>query len=71
MSCGVGHRLDSDLTLLWLCWRQAATALIHLLAWEPPYAVGGALKKGQQKTYRLSTGQITGFILWVIPKYLE
>ena len=44
MSCGVGHRLGSDLALLWLWCRPAATALIQPLAWEPPYAVGVALK---------------------------
>ena len=31
--------------LLWLWCRLAATALIGLLAWEPPYAVGTALKR--------------------------
>ena len=34
-----------SLALLWLwCW-PAATALIRPLGWEPPYAVGAALKK--------------------------
>ena len=49
MSYGVGCRCDSDLTLLWLCCRLAAVALIRPLAWEPPYALGAALiskKKG-------------------------
>ena len=36
------------LPLLWLWCRLAATALMQPLAWEPPYAVGGALK-GQKK----------------------
>ena len=31
--------------MLWLWYRLAATALIWPLAWEPPYAVGVALKK--------------------------
>ena len=46
MSCGEGRRRSSDLALLWL-WRRlaAAVAPIRPLAWEPPYAVGGALKK--------------------------
>ena len=48
MSCGVGRRRGSDLVLLWLWYRPAATALIRLLAWEPPYAVGAALK-GQKR----------------------
>ena len=33
-----------DLALLWLWCRTAATAPIGPLAWEPPYAVGAALK---------------------------
>ena len=36
MSSGVGHRRGSDLELLWLWCRPAATALIGPLAWEPP-----------------------------------
>ena len=44
MSCGVGHRLSLDPTLLWLWCRPAAVILIRPLAWEPPYAVGAALK---------------------------
>ena len=44
MSCGVGHRSGSDLVLLWLWRRPVATAPIRPLAWEPPYAVGVALK---------------------------
>ena len=39
MSCGVGRRCGSDLALLWLWCRPA---------WEPPYAMGAALKR--QKT---------------------
>ena len=45
MSCGVGCRLGWDLALLWLQCRPAATAPIGPLAWEPPYAVGVALKR--------------------------
>ena len=45
MSCGVGHRLSSDPTLLWLWCRPAATTLIRPLVWEHPYAVGAALEK--------------------------
>ena len=45
MSCGVGCRCGSDLALLWLWLRLAAVALIGPLAWEPPYALGVALKK--------------------------
>jgi len=45
LSCGVGRRRSSDLVLLWLWHRLAATALIRPLAWEPPYALGMALKR--------------------------
>ena len=47
MSCGVGHRHGSNLALLWLWCRLAAAAQIIPLAWEPPYAMGAALK-GQE-----------------------
>jgi len=51
VSCGVGRRLGLDPTWLWLWHRPAATALIGPLAWEPPYAVGGALEKAQAHTH--------------------
>ena len=38
-----------DLVLLWLWYRPAATAPIGLLSWEPPYAVGAALKRKKKK----------------------
>ena len=44
MSCGVGHRRVLDLVWLWLWCRLAALALIQHVAWEPPCAVGVALK---------------------------
>ena len=39
--------------MLWLWRRLAATALIGLLTWEPPYAMGAALKlqKYKNKVY--------------------
>ena len=46
---GVGCRHGLDLALLWLWCRPAATALIQPLAWEPPYAVGVALKRLKKK----------------------
>ena len=51
MSCGVGRRLGSDPTLLWLWRSPAATALMRPLAWEPPYAAGAAqeMAKRQKK----------------------
>ena len=45
MSHGVGHSHGSDPSLLWLWCRPVATAAIEALAWEPPCAVGAALKK--------------------------
>ena len=55
MNCGVGRRRGSDLALLWLWCRPAAVALIRPLVWEPPYAVGAALKR-TKKTNNLETG---------------
>ena len=49
MSCGVGHRRGSDLVLLGLWHRPAATALIHPLAWELPYDMGAPLKSKKKK----------------------
>ena len=45
MSCGVGRRCSSDLVLLWLWCRPAATTPIGPLAWETLYAAGAALKR--------------------------
>ena len=49
MNCGVGRRCSSDPVLLRLWCRPAATALIRPLAWEPPYAMGAALKDKKRK----------------------
>ena len=49
VSCGVGCRRSSDLALLWLWHRLAATAPIDPLAWEPPYAMDAALKVQKTK----------------------
>ena len=48
VSCGVGRRCGLDPLLVWLWLWLAAVALIQLLAWELPYAVGSAPKKQQQ-----------------------
>ena len=48
MTCGVGRRCGSDAVLLWLWCRLAAVPPIRPLAWEPPRAVGMALKKKQK-----------------------
>ena len=49
MSCGVGCRRGLDSALLWLWCRPAAVAPLRPLAWEPPYAVGEALKKKKKE----------------------
>ena len=49
MSCGVGRRHGSDPELLWLWCRPAAVALIRLLAWESPYALGAALENTKKR----------------------
>ena len=53
VSCGVGCRWVLDLALLWLWYRPLAVAPIRPLAWEPPYAVGAALKS-EKKEKRLN-----------------
>ena len=69
MSCGVGCRCGSDLVLLWLWHRPAATALIGPLAWEPPYAMDVALKRqktkkqNKQKNTQKSSSVISGLKL--------
>ena len=45
MSSDVGHSWGLDLVMLWLWCRSVSAALIQLLAWEPPCAVGKALKR--------------------------
>ena len=49
VSCGVGGRCGSDLLLPWFWHRPVTTAPIRPLAWEPPYAMGVALKRQQNK----------------------
>ena len=47
VSCGVGRRCSSDLAVLWLWCRPAATASVRPLAWELPYATGVVALKRQ------------------------
>ena len=54
MSCGVGHRRSLDPELLWLWCRPVVVAPIGPLAWEPPYALGMALKS-QKKNKKQKT----------------
>ena len=49
MSCDTGRKCGSDLLLLWPWCMRAARALIQPLAWELPYAIGGALKRKKRK----------------------
>ena len=51
MSCGIGCRRGSYPALLWLWCRQAATAPIRPLIWEPPSAAEAAqeMAKRQKK----------------------
>ena len=49
VNCGVGCRRGSDLVLLQLWRRRAATAPIRPLAWELPYAEGAALEKAKRQ----------------------
>ena len=58
MSCGVGHRRSSDLVLLCLWCRPAAVPLIGPLTWEPPCAVGAALKRKKEKKKKKELGQL-------------
>ena len=49
VNCGIGHRRSLDPVLLWLWHRLVTTALTGLLAWEPPYTAGAALKRQKDK----------------------
>ena len=66
MHCGGGRRCGSDPTLPWLWCRPAAVAPIWPLAWEPPYAMGAALKN---KTEDFNTAICT--ITFQERKYFE
>ena len=50
ISCCIGRRCSSDLVLLWLWHRPAATALNQPLAWELPYDACAAIKR-KKNTY--------------------
>ena len=64
MSCGVGRRHSSDLALLWLWYRPAATAPIRPLAWEPPHAAGAALKRQKDKKKFLFSWHLSMWPHW-------
>ena len=48
------QRCSLDLMLLCLWHRLAAVALIGHLTWEPPYAVGVAIKKIKERVLNIS-----------------
>ena len=48
-SCSAGRKQGSDLVLLWLWCRPAATAPIRPLAWELPCATSTALRKERER----------------------
>ena len=64
MNCGVDRRHGSDLVLLWLWHRLAASALIRPLAWEPPYAEGATLKRQKKSAMRKT-------FVYIYPNYLQ
>ena len=66
--CRSQMRLGSG-TLLCLCCRLAATAPSSPLAWEPPYAVGVALKKTQHTHTQQKQWKDTVDVLSVIRCY--
>ena len=45
MSCGVGHRCDSDPAVA----QAGGYSSNQTLAWEPPYAKGGALVRQKDR----------------------
>ena len=70
MSCGEGRRPGLDPALLWLWCRLAAVVPIQPLAWEPPHAMGVALKRPKkppqkQKTKTFKTHPKTLHMRWV------
>ena len=66
MNCGVGRRHGYDPVLLWLWCRLAAVALIRPLAWEPPYAVGAALKRQKGKKKKKKKKKVSTITLYIM-----
>ena len=64
MSCGIGRRHGSYPELLWLWCRPEATVPIGPLVWEPPYAMGVALKDRKTERKEGRKGAWPGFSLW-------
>ena len=71
MSCGVDLRHGSDLVLLWLWCGLAAVAPTRPLAWEPPYAVGTALKRQKDKTNKQTNEFLYSFFVVFLEPHLQ
>ena len=57
MNCGVGQRHGLDPALPWLWHRPVATVPNRPLVWEPPYAMGAALKDKKNKKKKKKSGE--------------
>ena len=57
MSCGAGSRYGWYMALQWLWCKQAETAPIRPLAWEPPYAEVQPSIDKKKKKYRKQEAQ--------------
>ena len=66
MSCGVGHRLGSDLAFLWLWCRPVTTAPTQPLALELPYAVNVDLEKQKDKKKKKKKANIMSVIVEIV-----
>ena len=62
MSCGIGCRRSSDLELLWLWRRPAATAPIPPLAWEPLCAAELAKRQKKKRKKERKLIQLASFV---------
>ena len=70
MSCGVDPRHGSDLMLLWLWCRLAATAPIRHLAWELPHAASEVLRSKKKKKKERKKELKYEILLWVLIHYI-
>ena len=66
MRYGVSRRCSLDPGLLWLWSMPEATVPTGLLAWEPPYATGAALKDKKKKKPKKQKPTLKHFYLILI-----